>query len=387
MPTNLPEPTLLELEAAEKLYNELRTVDLTKLRFEPGDPVGMYWNEIKKVKPLTPEEEPEVLARYIGGDPEDERDLLERNLWLAFLIALKHQDSGRPQLDLIQEANLGLIKAVGIFDPASGHKFHIFATRKINQEIWQNPSEKITLREHLKQSRSLEEVEKELGVPRERVRCIEQKLARKLRHPDRSKKLKDYLEPTQEELEAEKLFFEVQKTNLDNLDIKPNEPIFAYLKEITRVHPLSPAEENELLLKKIHGDEEAKQRLIEASLLLVCKVAFKYKDSGRTILDLIYEGNLGLIRAVEEYDPAKGYSFSAFATQQINQSIVLFLQKPEAVTKVETIDEMTDASNTEMTLQEAVRSVLKDLPEREREILKLRFNLDEDGNAISEIEQ
>lgn len=135
MPTNLPEPTLPELTAAEKLYNELRAIDLTKLRFEPGDPVGMYWNEIKKVKPLTPEEEPEVLARYIGGDQEDKRELCERNLWLAFLMAFKYQDSGRPMLDLMSEGNLGLIRAVEEYDPAKVHSFSAFVVQQINQSI------------------------------------------------------------------------------------------------------------------------------------------------------------------------------------------------------------------------------------------------------------
>jgi RNA polymerase primary sigma factor len=193
MPDNLPEPIPLELASAEKLYNELRTIDLTKLRFEPGDPVGMYWNEIKKVKPLTPEEEPEVLARYIGGDPEDKRELCERNLWLAFLIAFKYQDSGHQMLDLISEGNFGLIRAVEEYDPASGYKFNVFATWRINQEILHNPSEKITVREHLRQSENMEEANSELGPTRERVPSIPQNQVRKLRYPRSTKQLKDYL--------------------------------------------------------------------------------------------------------------------------------------------------------------------------------------------------
>lgn len=100
-----------------------------------------------------------------------------------------------------------------------------------------------------------------------------------------------------------------------------DDPVRMYLKEIGRV-PLLTAEEEVELAKKIEaGDEEAKRRLAEANLRLVVSIAKRYVGRGMSFLDLIQEGNLGLIKAVEKFDYTKGYKFSTYATWWIRQAI------------------------------------------------------------------
>ncbi|HEU4798802.1 MAG TPA: sigma-70 family RNA polymerase sigma factor, partial [bacterium] len=100
-----------------------------------------------------------------------------------------------------------------------------------------------------------------------------------------------------------------------------DDPVRMYLKEIGKVSLLSPQLEIELAQRMEKGDEEAKRRLIEANLRLVVSIAKKYVGRGMLFLDLIQEGNLGLIRAVEKFDWRKGFKFSTYATWWIRQAI------------------------------------------------------------------
>ncbi len=100
-----------------------------------------------------------------------------------------------------------------------------------------------------------------------------------------------------------------------------DDPVRMYLKEIGRVDLLSPDEEIELAKRMLEGDEKAKKRLAEANLRLVVSIAKKYVGRGMLFLDLIQEGNLGLIKAVEKFDYTKGYKFSTYATWWIRQAI------------------------------------------------------------------
>jgi RNA polymerase primary sigma factor len=103
--------------------------------------------------------------------------------------------------------------------------------------------------------------------------------------------------------------------------VKINDPVRMYLKEIGRV-PLLSADDEVNLAKRIeNGDEEAKQRLAEANLRLVVSIAKRYVGRGMLFLDLIQEGNMGLIKAVEKFDHTKGYKFSTYATWWIRQAI------------------------------------------------------------------
>ena len=103
--------------------------------------------------------------------------------------------------------------------------------------------------------------------------------------------------------------------------ISVNDPVRMYLKEIGKIPLLTPEEEIALAKKMEDGSEEAKRRLAEANLRLVVSIAKKYVGRGMLFLDLIQEGNLGLIKAVEKFDYRKGYKFSTYATWWIRQAI------------------------------------------------------------------
>jgi len=100
-----------------------------------------------------------------------------------------------------------------------------------------------------------------------------------------------------------------------------DDPVRMYLKEIGRVPLLTADEEVDLAKRMEQGDEEAKRRLAEANLRLVVSIAKRYVGRGMLFLDLIQEGNLGLIKAVEKFDYRKGYKFSTYATWWIRQAI------------------------------------------------------------------
>ena len=103
--------------------------------------------------------------------------------------------------------------------------------------------------------------------------------------------------------------------------IAVDDPVRMYLKEIGKVHLLTAEEEIELAKRMEKGDEEAKKRLCEANLRLVVSIAKRYVGRGMLFLDLIQEGNLGLIKAVDKFDYTKGYKFSTYATWWIRQAI------------------------------------------------------------------
>ena len=104
-------------------------------------------------------------------------------------------------------------------------------------------------------------------------------------------------------------------------DIKINDPVRMYLKEIGRINLLTSDEEYEYALRAEEGDEYAKQMLAESNLRLVVSIAKRYVGRGMLFLDLIQEGNIGLMKAVDKFDPSKGYKFSTYATWWIRQAI------------------------------------------------------------------
>ena len=140
----------------------------------------------------------------------------------------------------------------------------------------------------------------------------------------------DYLRPIDEEalpeLEELEEIEEVTEDELANADaiadsFSTDDPVRMSLKEIGKIPLLSPEEEVELAIKMSEGDEAAKQRMAEANLRLVVSIAKRYVGRGMLFLDLIQEGNLGLIKAVEKFDYTKGYKFSTYATWWIRQAI------------------------------------------------------------------
>ena len=126
-------------------------------------------------------------------------------------------------------------------------------------------------------------------------------------------------EPTEEELrdvDVEQITVDI---SLDNISL--DDPVKVYLREIGRVPLLSSEEEIELAVKISEGNQYAKQRLTEANLRLVVSIAKKYVGRGMYFLDLIQEGNVGLIKAVDKFDHTKGFKFSTYATWWIRQAI------------------------------------------------------------------
>lgn len=125
--------------------------------------------------------------------------------------------------------------------------------------------------------------------------------------------------------EAEYKQVEAENVDLDAVDllegIGTEDPVRMYLKEIGTVPLLSAEEEYRLAVRKSQGDEVAKQRLIEANLRLVVSIAKRYTGRGMSFLDLVQEGNLGLIKGVEKFDPEKGFKLSTYATWWIRQSV------------------------------------------------------------------
>ncbi|ADD02799.1 RNA polymerase, sigma 70 subunit, RpoD subfamily [Thermoanaerobacter italicus Ab9] len=124
-------------------------------------------------------------------------------------------------------------------------------------------------------------------------------------------------EPRQEEINEEDLDLDLSLPEGISID----DPVRMYLKEIGKIPLLTPEEEIELAKRIEQGDEEAKKRLIEANLRLVVSIAKRYVGRGMLFLDLIQEGNLGLLKAVEKFDYRKGYKFSTYATWWIRQAI------------------------------------------------------------------
>ena len=129
-------------------------------------------------------------------------------------------------------------------------------------------------------------------------------------------------EPSEEDLaEVENLNIEevFDDTNFEGISL--DDPVRMYLREIGRIPLLSYDKETELAQKVLDGDEDAKKELAEANLRLVVSIAKKYVGRGMLFLDLIQEGNMGLIKAVEKFDYTKGFKFSTYATWWIRQSI------------------------------------------------------------------
>lgn len=164
--------------------------------------------------------------------------------------------------------------------------------------------------------------------------------------------------------------------------IKINDPVRMYLKEIGRVPLLSAEEEIELAKRIEKGDEEAKRRLAEANLRLVVSIAKRYVGRGMLFLDLIQEGNMGLIKAVEKFDYRKGYKFSTYATWWIRQAITRAIADQARTIRipvhmVETINKLIRISR--QLLQELGREPTPEeiavememSPEKVREIMKI----------------
>jgi len=200
------------------------------------DAVRLYLRSIGRVPLITREDEVRLAKRIEANDMSAKNALIEANLRLVVSIAKRYTGRGLTLLDLIQEGNLGLIRAVEKFDWRRGFKFSTYATWWIRQAI----------------TRALADQSRTIRIP---VHMVER---------------------------------------------------------MNRVARAKRIEQN---------DMAAKNSLIEANLRLVVSIAKRYTGRGLTLLDLIQEGNLGLIRAVEKFDWRRGFKFSTYATWWIRQAI------------------------------------------------------------------
>lgn len=171
--------------------------------------------------------------------------------------------------------------------------------------------------------------------------------------------------------EAEYKQVEEENVDLDAIDllegIGTEDPVRMYLKEIGTVPLLSAEEEYRLAVRKSQGDEVAKQRLIEANLRLVVSIAKRYTGRGMSFLDLVQEGNLGLIKGVEKFDPEKGFKLSTYATWWIRQSVTRALADQARTIRVpvhmvETINKMSKMQR-KLTLELGYEPSVKELAE------------------------
>ena len=190
-----------------------------------------------------------------------------------------------------------------------------------------------------------------------------------------------------DDVDIEKLDDE-EEVELDKIDLSVPEgvsiedPVRMYLKEIGKVSLLTADEEIELAKRMEQGDEEAKKRLAEANLRLVVSIAKRYVGRGMLFLDLIHEGNLALIKAVEKFDYRKGYKFSTYATWWIRQAITRAIADQARTIRipvhmVETINKLIRVSRQllqELGREPTPEEIAEEMDmsvERVREILKI----------------
>ena len=183
-------------------------------------------------------------------------------------------------------------------------------------------------------------------------------------------------------------FTQEEEVDLENIDltvpegVSPEDPVRIYLKEIGRVALLTAEEESILAKRMAEGDMEARKHLVESNLRLVVSVAKRYLGRGLQFLDLIQEGNLGLIKAVERFDYQRGFKFSTYATWWIRQSIARALADQSRTIRipvhmVEIINKISRIKRT-MMLEEGIEPTSEEIAkklempiEKVREILEI----------------
>ena len=176
---------------------------------------------------------------------------------------------------------------------------------------------------------------------------------------------------------------EGEEINLNPVDllegVGTEDPVRMYLKEIGTVPLLTAEEEMELARRKQAGDEKAKKKLIEANLRLVVSIANRYTGRGMSFLDLVQEGNLGLIKGVEKFDPEKGFKLSTYATWWIRQSVTRALADQARTIRVpvhmvETINKMSKMQRKltlELGYEPSVAELAKALDMTEEKVMEI----------------
>ena len=194
-------------------------------------------------------------------------------------------------------------------------------------------------------------------------------------------------EPGQGELETEEeLTDEELEITVDNVDSFADDSVRLYLREIGKIPLLTLEEEQELAKKIAKGNKKAKDKMVEANMRLVVSIAKRYSGRGLDFLDLIQEGNTGLLRAVEKFDPEKGFKFSTYATWWIRQAITRAIADQARTIRipvhmVETINKVLRASrkltqelNREPTIEEIAEEMDME-PEKVDYVMKIKQDI------------
>jgi RNA polymerase primary sigma factor len=185
---------------------------------------------------------------------------------------------------------------------------------------------------------------------------------------------------------------EDEEEDIENLDLAGNydeiadDSVRLYLREIGKIPLLTGEEEHELAMKVLDGDKRAKDKMVESNMRLVVSIAKRYSGRGLDFLDLIQEGNTGLLRAVEKFDPDKGFKFSTYATWWIRQAITRAIADQARTIRipvhmVETINKvlrtqrrLTQELNREPSVDEVARELDMD-PEKIEYVMKIKQDI------------
>ena len=207
------------------------------------------------------------------------------------------------------------------------------------------------------------------------------------------------LEPDELDLaDEEELSDEDLEITVDNVDAFADDSVRLYLREIGKIPLLDPDDEADLAKRIVEGDREAKDKMVEANMRLVVSIAKRYSGRGLDFLDLIQEGNTGLLRAVEKFDPDKGFKFSTYATWWIRQAITraiadqartirIPVHMVETINKVlRTTRKLTTQLNREPTTEEIAKELDMDVDKIEyvmrikQDIASLDASVGRDGD-------
>ena len=186
--------------------------------------------------------------------------------------------------------------------------------------------------------------------------------------------------------DEEELSDEELEITVDNVDAFADDSVRLYLREIGKIPLLTPEEEADLAQRVIKGDKKAKDKLAEANMRLVVSIAKRYSGRGLDLLDLIQEGNTGLLRAVEKFDPSKGFKFSTYATWWSRQAITRAIADQARTIRipvhmVETINKVLRATRKltqELNREPTVEEIAKEMdmePEKIEYVMKIKQDI------------
>ena len=202
-----------------------------------------------------------------------------------------------------------------------------------------------------------------------------------------AKGLENIAEPETRDLESEEeLSDEELAITAENVDAFADDSVRLYLREIGKIPLLTPEEEAELAQRIVKGDKKAKDKMVESNMRLVVSIAKRYGGRGLDFLDLIQEGNTGLLRAVEKFDPDKGFKFSTYATWWVRQAITraiadqartirIPVHMVETINKVlRTTRKLTSELNREPTNEEIAKALDME-PEKVDYVMRIKQDI------------